>query len=104
MKAKYDPQVTLRMSPAITAAARRLMVKRGVTNLSDFIRQSVVAEIQRLENEEETQALARAHLAHARQLFEAQILAGKISQPLAAEEQAPYGDASAALVPFKPKR
>ena len=66
VKTAYDPQVTLRLAPDIKKAALELAEKRGVKNLSDFIRQAVVAELKRAEAEAALEAhrmqLARQHL------------------------------------------
>ena len=49
------------------------MARKGITNLSDFIRQSVVAEIARLEREEALATVSPEQLARARQYLESQV-------------------------------
>ena len=72
MGGSYDPQVTLRMSSEIKEAAGRVMARKGITNLSDFIRQAVVAEIARLERDEALTLVTPEQVAMARRVLEAQ--------------------------------
>jgi Arc/MetJ-type ribon-helix-helix transcriptional regulator len=52
----YDPQVTLRIPLELKNAALKLAEKRGIKNLSDFIRQAVVIELKRAEVEADIEA------------------------------------------------
>lgn len=60
------------MSSEIKEAAGRVMARKGITNLSDFIRQAVVAEIARLEREEALTLVTPEQVAMARRVLEAQ--------------------------------
>lgn len=46
-----NPQITFRLAAAKVQEARAVMAQRGITNLSDFVRQAVIKEIARIEKE-----------------------------------------------------